>query len=267
LSILENAKSSQEAAIDLGLNWWLMGPPGAGKTTLAGTLALHPKGRKVLIADAEGGAGVLSGFSDVDVVPVLDWPTLGELYKDLSEGEHSYGTVVLDNMSEYRKICTNYSQETSEDPSEKDPDAPALRTWMRSNNKMSKAIRAYRSLSMLRGMNVVFISWSGTEKDQRTGAVTIEPEIAPALQSEVPGIVDVFAFLQRKDDGTPILLLHGTQKVPSAKFRRRDSAAWTIPDEIENPSLAPILEVIREGTEWSQALKKYPFIHPKEIGR
>ena|SRR3990167_1777407 len=261
---LEDAIDISEAK-DFGINWWLVGPPGATKTSLAATLGDHPRGRDVLVLDGEGGSGVLQEFGNhIKVIPITTWPHLLEIYTNLVEQDHNYKTIIIDNMTEFNKISIRHAQDTSDDPSEKDPNRPTLRAYLGSSNQMGNMIRKFRDLGSIKGMNVVFCSWIAREQDQISGAITYEVDLGRSLQSQVPGIVDVVGYLSRNDEGTPILKLVADRQHPTIKFRRRNSAAWTIPDEIEQPTLAPVLEVMKEGTLWEEAIKMYPFIHPKD---
>ena len=138
---LNDAQPSNESP-DYGFNWWIFGSPGATKTSLAASLCDHPLGQKVLMIDAEGGSSVLANFGkNVEFISLVrkaheanmnPWEYLGALHMELLEQDHDYKTVVLDNVTEINRICIKYCQLTSEDASEKDPFAPTMRAYLKS---------------------------------------------------------------------------------------------------------------------------------------
>ena len=222
----------------MGLTGGYFGSPGATKTSLAASLCDHPHGKKVLIIDAEGGSSVVANFGkDVEFVNLVrkadasnvdPWEYLIDFYVELLEQDHEYKTVILDNVSEMNRLCIKYCQKTSEDKSEKDPDAPTMRVFLKANNKMNDMIRAFRNLAGAKNVNVVFLSWIDREKDDLTGRITHEVDLGKSLQKRVPGMVDVVGLLYKNDQGIPILQLDSDMSHPAVKFRRRKSVSWSI---------------------------------------
>ena len=131
---------------------------------------------------------------------------------------------------------------------------------------MNDMIRQFRDLAAARNINVVFLSWIDREKDDVTGRITHEIDLGKSLQNKIPGMVDVVGLLYKNNEGIPVLQLDKDMGHPGVKFRRRNSASWSIPNVIEEPTLAPILEVLHENIDWDTAVKKYPFIHPQDRG-
>lgn len=96
----------------------LMGKPGSGKTTVAGT---YPKQMLYVAIDTDGGGEVLKGYSDDDIKVLhikSDVPgtkdakhaqvKLMELIAELKATKHPYKTVVIDAYSSIEEGVVNY---------------------------------------------------------------------------------------------------------------------------------------------------------------
>lgn len=234
---------------------WLYGPWGVGKTTLAASAQDSPWGADVLILDAEGGVRSIAHRTDIMVIRIQGWSDLLNVYLELAESnEYSYKTVVLDNMSEFNQVSIFHAYERDES-SKKDPDTPALNMYQRSTNQMRKMIRAYRDLSYKRGLNVIFTSWESTEKDDTTGAISTNVALTPALEKQAGGMIDILAYMSVQANGVRSLQLEHINRIKT-KFRR-DPRAFDIPGRIEDPSLVPMLAVLKGGETWEKAFADY----------
>lgn len=102
----------------------LMGKPGSGKTTVAGTF---PKPMLYVAIDTDGGGEVLKGYSDNDIQVLhitSDVPgtqnakhvqtKLMELVKELSTTEHPYKTIVIDAYSSVEEGVVNYLEKVKQ---------------------------------------------------------------------------------------------------------------------------------------------------------
>lgn len=102
----------------------LMGKPGSGKTTVAGTF---PKPMLYVAIDTDGGGEVLKGYSDNDIKVLhitSDVPgtqnakhvqtKLMELVKELSTTEHPYKTIVIDAYSSVEEGVVNYLEKVKQ---------------------------------------------------------------------------------------------------------------------------------------------------------
>lgn len=98
----------------------LMGKPGSGKTTLAGTF---PKPMLYVSIDKDGGGEVLKGYSDDEIKTLcLSSDPVGtpngknihqkvmELVKELSTTTHPYKTIVIDAYSSIEEGLVDYSE-------------------------------------------------------------------------------------------------------------------------------------------------------------
>ena len=102
----------------------LMGKPGSGKTTVAGTF---PKPMLYVAIDTDGGGEVLKGYSDDDIKVLhitSDVPgtqnakhvqiKLMELVKELSTTQHPYKTIVIDAYSSVEEGVVNYLEKVKQ---------------------------------------------------------------------------------------------------------------------------------------------------------
>lgn len=102
----------------------LMGKPGSGKTTVAGTF---PKPMLYVAIDTDGGGEVLKGYSDDDIKVLhltSDVPgtqnakhvqiKLMELVKELASAKHPYKTIVIDAYSSIEEGVVNYLEKVKQ---------------------------------------------------------------------------------------------------------------------------------------------------------
>ena len=102
----------------------LMGKPGSGKTTVAGTF---PKPMLYVAVDTDGGGEVLKGYSDDDIKVLhitSDVPgtqnakhvqmKLMELVKELADTKHPYKTIVIDAYSSVEEGVVNYLEKVKQ---------------------------------------------------------------------------------------------------------------------------------------------------------
>ena len=102
----------------------LMGKPGSGKTTVAGTF---PKPILYVAIDTDGGGEVLKGYSDdeIKVLHITSDPVgtkdakhvqvkLMELVKELAATKHPYKTIVIDAYSSIEEGVVNYLEKVKQ---------------------------------------------------------------------------------------------------------------------------------------------------------
>jgi hypothetical protein len=179
------------------INMLIYGEPGAGKTVLAGSADAVAEMSPVLVADVEGGAFSLRAFyPKVDVVRVTSIMDLANILEALKAGESEYKTVVLDSLTEIQKMVMSVimQQVVIEDP-ERDPDIPSIREWGKNSEQIRKIVRRFRDLPM----NVIFTALLDSDKDPKTNKVKHYPSLPGKLKREIPGFVDIVAFLYNKD--------------------------------------------------------------------
>lgn len=253
-----------------GINILLYSTAGAGKTTLAASLADSEHGGPLLIVDAEGGSRAVSHRDDVDIIPITDlssgvsgygWERIKEVSDDLITGKlkhksgQPYKTVVYDNMSEFIDICVRHTLRTiSRNIDMKD--RPDQNDWGKVTSEMLLFTRRNRDFSRNTSTNVIFIAWELGEKNDQGQLIRRGLLFNPALARKIPGIVDMVAILRVRSGGTRELSFEVSDST-DAKFRRNGSEiANQIPEVMrwkgrENGPLKDIVETLRGN-------KKFP---------
>lgn len=88
------------------------GPSGAGKTTLASTTG---EPARTLVVSSEGGLLALAGHT-IPAAEVSSWDEVRRLYAWLAKGDHDYGWIVLDSISDLAEVLLADLKATSKDP-------------------------------------------------------------------------------------------------------------------------------------------------------
>src|SRR5207247_3692235 len=91
------------------VNMLIYGESGSGKTRLSGSADDVPEMRKVLFIDVEGGTLTLrSCYPNVDTIRVRSWSEMQSLYDALYADRHGYTTIVIDSLTEIKKISMDH---------------------------------------------------------------------------------------------------------------------------------------------------------------
>jgi len=101
--------SQEEVPNDYG-RWLIHGPQGAGKTTLASTVA---RMGKTLFIDLNGEKGVRAFrgapyAKNIDVVRPESVTALDDIFWELNKGDHDYKAVVIDSLTAVQKKTLRY---------------------------------------------------------------------------------------------------------------------------------------------------------------
>lgn len=224
-------------------NILIYGDSGTGKTVLAGSADEVPSMRPVLFVDIEGGTESLRDFyPDVETVRVTNWKEMQHVYDVLHDGDHDYRTVVLDSLTEIQKfnMYTIMNDLTQKRP-DLDPDVPGMREWGKNLEQMRKFVRAFRDLEM----HTIFTALNMTDKDQKTGQITMKPSLSGKLANEVAAFLDVVVYYYVKQIGSgedaefKRLLL--SQKTDAQVAKDRSNR---LPMIVEDPSMKLIHELM-----------------------
>lgn len=235
----------------LGTNWTLYGPGGAGKTTLPAGLHDTEYG-PVLYGAAESGLIVIKhlGIPYVDIARWSDAEAMLNAFK--SATPPPYKSVVLDNLSEMAQLAV-YSEA---------PDGmPTQPQWNKITNKMLHIVREWRDLTKIRDLNVFFLAWDADERDE-VGTVKKDINFTPALRKAYPGIVDTVGHLstpQNKPDMRRLSFEPGPKTI--AKFRRAPTSnSMQVPFNIyyglNNLPMYDVIATIKGDKPWPA--EKYP---------
>jgi len=218
-------------------NALIFAPHGHGKTHLLATANEDERTSPILVLNFEGGTHTLAG-SDVDVFDVRTWAEYDEAYEILSDPNCKYRSTGLDSISETQIF--GMLNILDKDAKRVDPDLMAQQDWGVILVQMRRLVRHFRDLPM----HVFFTALAGESVVPRLGTIKV-PLLQGAFQKELPGIVDVVAYLANEDadDDTVhrLLLLHS---YPKFQVKARPPWGVLIPTEIEDPSITDLLDVL-----------------------
>lgn len=165
--------------------WLIHGPQGAGKSTLASTIAeLGP----TLYIDLPGEYGTRS-FSgsphekNISVVRPDSVTAFDDIYWELSKGNHPFKAVVLDSMTALQKMTMRYMlghSETAVREIEKNTAPADQRTWGQSLNVMTDTATFWYGLANSnrpKPMHVVLVSQTKVTEDELGSTGTHVPDV------------------------------------------------------------------------------------------
>lgn len=225
------------------LNFLIYGDSGAGKTTLAGSADEVPSMRPVLFIDVEGGTESLRNtYPSVEVLRVTTWREMQEVYNVLHSGRHEYSTVVLDSLTEIQKFnMYNVMADLIQDKPHMDPDIPGMREWGKNIEQLRRFVRGFRDLKM----NTIFTALVRTDKDPKTGTMSMKPSMSGKVADEVAAFLDIVLYYYVKQVGPSdsaefkrLLLCQKTEQ-QVAKDR-----SGRLPLVVEDPTMKTLYDII-----------------------
>lgn len=213
-------------------------PAGHGKTHLLGTAQEDPRTFPMAFLNFEAGEQSLSGL-DIDVFDIRDSRDYDDVYKQLRDPKTPYRSVGVDSVTE-TQIATLLEILGTDTINRADPDQLAQQDWGIVLIRMRRIIRQY--VKML-PMHVFMTALSKDDVVARVGQVKT-PSVQGQFAAELPGILDVVAYLALEDSEEGVrrvLLLHSNPKF-SVKVR----APWdsTVVSEIEDPTVTKLLDAL-----------------------
>jgi len=230
-----------------GIKIIVYGPPGVGKTYFSSSAP------KALFVDVEGGTlSIKNAGRQLDVVKVNKFRDIFEIHKFLASGKHEYESVIVDSLTELQKKSMDGIIEEAyrKDPTKRDPDVAELRDWGKNTAQLRKAVRYFRDLPM----NVIFTALAKESKDERTGEISIGPDLTPKLQNDVAGYLDIIGHMSAKDKEDGIVRQMLVQ--PTGKYMAKDRSG-RLGKVVNAPDFRQILDVI-EGRSASASPEKEP---------
>lgn len=177
----------------------IYGRGGVGKTTLLGTMP--GKGLVIDVPQVEGGTSVLLDKADkIDVVPVVAWEELDEVYQHLKRGSHDYKWVAIDTISAVQELAKRKSIRERDLAS--DPHAILLQDWGKIGQLMAELIYTFRLLP------IHIIALAQEKQRDRQGddgrqITEFQPAVSPAsLDALLPSLYLVGRlFVYQNDEG------------------------------------------------------------------
>lgn len=182
----------------------LYGEPGTGKspasaTTTAPRLIIDTenghrfvRGRKVTWNPQTHAPPPVDDSWDTCIVQCRDWATFEATMAVLHSGDHPFVSVTVDSLSELQKRCRDLIFESGRAQGAGEVDEMNERRWGVLLQKMEKAVRELRDLTMhpVRPLGCVVIVCLSDELNGKK-----VPLIQGGLRKTVPGFVDVMAFV------------------------------------------------------------------------
>lgn len=228
-----------------GLNLLLYGPPGAGKTHLACTAQDTPRGKDVLLIDADMGARTIGDRDDIIVMPIDKWGEMREIYDWLTKKSHNFKTIVIDSLSAVAEKGMEHVMLSAKS------DTPGIQDYGKNVRQITSMVRVFKNLSTEKGWNIIFIAHSQDVVDKTTEIIHKKPALTPKMNQNISGIMDAIGYLQVGSKGKRQLRLQHSSTI-MAKIRQPVSHA-TVPDKLDNPTMSILLDLMNSGKKRKDA--------------
>ncbi len=165
--------------------WLIHGPQGAGKSTLASTIA---EIGKTLYIDLPGEYGTRSfegaaHAENIDVVRPESVTAFDDIYWALAKEGHPYKAVILDSMTALQKMTMRFMMghnETAVREIQKDASPADQRTWGQTLNVMTDTATFWYSLAngnRPSPMHVILVSQTKVTEDELGSTGTHVPDV------------------------------------------------------------------------------------------
>lgn len=212
--------TSDDMPEDYG-RWLIHGPQGAGKTTLASTVA---KLGKTLFIDTTGEKGTRSFKNapyakNIEVVRPLSITKFDDLFWALNKGDHDYKAVVIDSLTGIQKMTMRYLLKHDETAVReiKQGTAPAdIRTWGQALDVMVDTATFWYSLAdgnRPKPMHVVMTAQTKFLENEDTGLISRTPDVQKGALSITLASPDYIVYADLEDNDEAI----GDESLPKKR--------------------------------------------------
>lgn len=196
-----------DLASDYG-RWLIHGPQGAGKTTLASTIAGVGK---TLFLDLNGEKGVRSFLGDdsaknIDVLRPTSVTDVDDIFWALAKGGHGYKAVVIDSLTALQKMTMRFLLGHSETAVReiRTGTAPAdMRTWGQALDVMVDTATFWFGLADANReepMHVVFTAQTKMTSDEVSGLTTRVPDVQKGALSITLAAADYVIYCDTEEN-------------------------------------------------------------------
>ncbi len=257
-------------------NMLIYGEPGEGKTPLIATVVDVPEMMPALLIDCDMGTlsiRKVEGLHTIHLATyastkgILHWTALEQIYAWLCLGDHEYKTVILDGGTDLMRYCelaciaVGVARKADGDKTH-DPELAELADYRRMYERMKRTYMKFRELTTKdkRRLNFIATAHEGKLKDERTGALTIQPLFIGKSAVMITSVFDIVARLASVGDtpSKPTAAIKATSAsgnekntkylVPSISGRARGrDRTGTLGVRIANPTMKVIYERISKG--------------------
>lgn len=234
------------------------GQYGTGKTNLLGTAEDVEEANDVLFVSAESGEATIRD-RDIDMVNVTDFQQIDKIkeflyahtkFRDKDEDkvekvnekygfpiDARYRTICLDSLTEIDKLSMMDVQGIDRSDPSSDVEPPQGEDWQRHISNMRHYLRAIRDVDA----HVLFSALQDRKKDEKSGEVSITPDLPGSLAGQICGFLDVvgYTFTKKTEEG----IEYGLMTESDGKYATKDRYG-DIPTPMQNPSFEKIYSSI-----------------------
>jgi phage nucleotide-binding protein len=216
-------RSTKDLEKNPKVNMLLYGPPGSGKTTIAGTFP------KPLYLNIEAGVNTLMG-EDIDFVDINEWEDVKEVYNALLEGDLEYESVIIDSVTELMKKRSLEIQGSRQ--------SLRIQDWGTLIREIEEMMRRFRDLPH----HVLFIF---AEEENKVGDEMVKrPSVSGrTLSTTACGFVDIVGYTKVLKDKTIQFMTQLTpDEVVYAKSRFKN-----VKGDVENFTFELLRDLMKGG--------------------
>lgn len=227
----------------------LMGPQGGGKTSLLYTLTEAKDPAMMLplavIDTGSGGAHVLPTHPMIDVYRPTTWAQLERIEQDIAKGTSPYKSIAWDLLTEVQMISHEHAQVyETENPQVR------MSRYGNSNQETLELARKLATHSANQGINVIFVAWAETIKEQGIDRTVMD--LTPTFRRQLTGVVDFIVYVEPMPPPKPyppVMRTGGSLNYGTRTRVAPDSPMLKVPELVYQPSLATLIETFHNG-EW-----------------